>query len=122
MEENQYINNRSVYKTYTCSTCKYKADVSGEIQKNYNGTYKTHVCLNCRILVDCLVENAEIEEDENNYIEIKFTPNKPHCLVCDDSNLIEWDSDLCKCPKCEKKMTLTRLELDGFDTSKIKII
>jgi hypothetical protein len=122
METNPFIAAKFVYKTYTCFSCNYKADVPGEIHKNYHGTYQTHVCLNCRILVDCCIENASHETTIENELEFTFTPCEPHCLNCDDSNLIEWNVEMCKCPKCENKMTITRLEHDGYQTSKIKII
>ena len=107
------------YKTYTCS-CGYKADVFGQKQKDFNGTFETHVCLNCRILIDCGTEDVKVKDIflEDFY----YYPVEPKCLCCDKSDLILWDVDLCKCPKCESKMSMTRLEINIDQIGTIKII
>jgi hypothetical protein len=107
------------YKTYTCS-CGYKADVFGDKQKDFNGTFETHVCLNCRTLIDCGTEELEIKGLSLKIY--KYSPVVPKCLSCDKSDLILWDSESCKCPKCECKMSLTRLELNIDQIGTIKIL
>ncbi|OYU82554.1 MAG: hypothetical protein CFE24_15115 [Flavobacterium sp. BFFFF2] len=108
------------YKTYTCS-CGYKADVFGVKQKDTNGTYETHVCLKCKILVDCQTETVEFSDD---WLSLEHThiPAEPRCLNCDTNEVILWDVNLCKCPKCESKMILTRLELNIDQVGTIKIL
>lgn len=103
------------YKTFTCK-CGYKADVFGAKQASYFGIYETHVCLNCRILID--IETAKfvsLNEQQDGFI---YKPSTPMCLLCGKEDVILWNSEMCKCPKCEEKMELTRLELniDGIDT------
>jgi hypothetical protein len=102
------------YKTFTCS-CGYKADVFGQKQKDFSGTFDTHVCLNCKILIDCCT--AEISLHDFKYHNIE-----PRCLCCDKGDLILWNVDMCRCPKCENKMNLTRLELNIDNVGTIKII
>jgi hypothetical protein len=109
------------YKSFTCKLCGYKADVFGEKQKEYHGTYETLVCLNCRILTDCCTEDSELISNGTIDFELKFTPAEPKCLNCDKSDLIEWDSNLCLCPKCNQKMNQTRLELNIDEVGTIRI-
>lgn len=109
------------YKSFTCQSCGYKADVFGEIQKDYNGTFETHVCLNCKTLMDCCTEDVKFIDKDGIDIEIEFIPVEPRCLSCDKNDLILWDSDMCKCPKCEEKMKLTRLDLNLDDIGTIRI-
>ena len=106
------------YKTYYCK-CGYKADVFGVKQEEYYGTYETHVCLNCRILIECETVKSEIDNERSCYVYHQCTPI---CLVCGLSDVVLWNSEMCKCPKCETKMELTRLELDIDGIDNIKII
>ncbi len=106
------------YRTYTCK-CGYTANVFGEKQESYQGLYETMVCLNCRILADTCTADTEVINNEN--LEIVFIPIDPHCLNCDKSDLIPWDAELCKCPKCESKMTVTRLDLNFDEIGTVKI-
>jgi hypothetical protein len=110
------------YKTFTCKSCSYKADVFGEKQKDYNGTYETFVCLNCKILTDCETEDVILDEDGPADFFIHFAPTEPKCLCCDKSDLIPWNSNMCLCPKCNEKMELTRLEINVDQVGTVRII
>ena len=105
------------YKTYTCN-CGYTADVFGTKEEEYYGTYETHVCLNCKILIECETVMSQIDKERNCFV---YKPCIPTCLVCGLTDVILWNSKMCKCPKCEDKMDITRLELniDGIETLKI---
>ena len=110
--------NSREYKTFSCK-CGYKADVFGAKQESYFGVYETHVCLNCRILIDIETEKfVEFNEEQGCFI---YKPSIPICLLCGLEDVFLWNSEMCKCPKCEDKMDLTRLELniDGIDNIKI---
>ena len=109
--------NSREYTTYACN-CGYTADVFGTEEEAYYGTYETHVCLNCKILIECETVISEIDKKENCFV---YHPCIPICLVCGLTDVILWDNEMCKCPKCEDKMNLTRLELniDGIKTFRI---
>ncbi len=109
------------YKSYTCKSCEYKADVFGEIQKDSNGKFETFVCLNCKTVIDCCTEDAENIFHGGLDIEVNFIPVEPHCLSCDKSDLIPWDSELCICPRCNGKMEQSRLEINIDQVGTIKI-
>ena len=79
------------YKSFTCNSCSYKAEVFGEIQKDYRGTFESFVCMNCKILLDTQKETAKVEGDNYSDMFVHFTPIEPKCLCCDMSNLIKWD-------------------------------
>lgn len=106
------------YKTYSCK-CGYHADVLGGKQEEYYGTIETHVCLSCKILIECETQEAVADFNLMGYNYKKATPI---CMMCGEPNVILWDSKLCKCPKCEKEMEVTRLELNIEDVGTIKII
>jgi hypothetical protein len=110
------------YKTFTCNSCSYKADVFGAIQKDHRGTFETFVCLNCRILLDTQTEDAKIEGDNFRDMVIRFSPIESKCLCCDKLDLIKWDSETCLCPKCSEKMELTRLEINVDQVGTVRII
>jgi len=113
------INFTREYKTFQCTQCGYKADVFGALQRSCTGAYNTHVCLNCRILIECEIEDANIDCGNNT---IEFTPVNPICFVCEKDDVIPWDSELCKCPKCESKMEMIRLELNIHSGDTIKML
>jgi Zn finger protein HypA/HybF involved in hydrogenase expression len=98
----------------------YKAEVFGDIQESYQGVYESMVCLNCKILADTCTPDTKVTNNKN--LEIVFLPIEPHCLNCDKSDMIKWDSELCNCPKCESKMELTRMESNIDYVKTIKII
>lgn len=108
------------YKTFTCNSCSYKADVFGAIQKDHRGTFETFLCLNCRILLDTQTEDAKVEGDNFRDMVIRFSPIEPKYLCCDKSDLIKWDSQMCLCPKCSEKMELTRLEINVDQVGTVK--
>jgi hypothetical protein len=55
-------------------------------------------------------------------IEILYKENEPLCMLCGKNDTIVWNSEMCKCPKCNGKMDLTRLELNINSVGKVKII
>jgi hypothetical protein len=105
------------YKTYKCSNCSYSEDVSGEKRRTIEGIYETHVCLNCKCVIEvCLGESFFIDS------EIFFKESEPLCMLCGKNDTIVWNSEMCKCPKCNGKMDLTRLELNIDSVGKVKIV
>lgn len=107
------------YKTYTCTSCQYCADVKGEEESDYFGICNTHVCLDCRILIECMIADSKFDKKT---VRINILHVDPVCMMCGKSNVILWDSEISKCPKCENKMELSRLELGGPDLKSIKIL
>jgi|JI7StandDraft_1071085.scaffolds.fasta_scaffold314258_1 hypothetical protein len=99
------------YRTFTCTNCKYTADVFGEKQNDLFHLYETCKCENCKILIECIT--AESNDVDYNHEEFIYTqqPVDPKCMVCDDTKVNVWDSKECKCPKCDSEMKTTRMIL-----------
>lgn len=95
------------YKTYTCATCSYSADVFGSKIWSFEGIYETHVCLNCMILIEVCIGWDTVDFETEIPMLISETPT---CLSCNKQDTIPWDSNLCKCPKCNSTMHITRLD------------
>jgi hypothetical protein len=110
------------FRTFTCSACAYKADVTGFAQTDCHGTYETLKCNNCKILIDSLTEESVYLDSVRSIFLLK--PINPVCYVCDESNTERWDVQTAKCPKCDSKMNLTRLIIKpkNFDMDSIQII
>lgn len=107
------------YKTFTCTKCKYSADVFGKYDMQYNAAFNTFHCKDCHILIECQIADLECQFDTG---EFKKIDKIPICMVCDGSNVALWDSTDCVCPKCFGKMEVTRLILNIDRIGDIKII
>lgn len=109
--------NVNLYKTYKCQTCEYSADVYGETIKTIQGVFETHVCLNCMCLIEVIIADRYFNELK----ELHFKETEPQCLLCGKLDTIKWNNHICKCPKCNGKMYLKRLELNIFNVGTIKL-
>jgi hypothetical protein len=98
------------YKTFACPICSYKADVFGGEQVEYYGKLNTFTCLDCKILIESGTADGKLDKKT---LQEYFVETEPICMMCGNSNLILWDSETCKCPKCENRMEMTRLEIGG---------
>jgi len=110
------------FKTYKCNTCGYSADVYGEpVESLSGGILDTHVCLNCMHIIEVEIAAFDGFETVDGETITNYKEATPVCLLCDKSDTIKWDKEICKCPKCNGKMELSRLDLFIYEVGTYKI-
>lgn len=83
---------------FVCTSCDYKAIVSGEPDRGLVTMTDTFECLDCKEIFDLIIKTYS----ETN--EWTKTAEEISCEKCKGSNLTTWHKG--ECPKCKSRMTI----------------
>ena len=101
--------------TFKCNKCNYSVESSGKLDYGMQFVVSPYVCNDCNIVTDVIVgmqglyfpkewfDNPKKHDIPEYMVEMRdqfYT-----CEKCNGENLIGWDSDSGKCPKCDGKMS-----------------
>ena len=92
-------------RVFTCKNCGYTVQVFGESYfdhgcQHYIGTF---FCKECQNLFEAFLTKVEVWETDGDFVY--NLDDETMCLRCGSSNMISWNMNSGKCPKCEDLMT-----------------
>lgn len=110
------------FTTYSCESCNYSAPYTEYDSCDYVGVFITAVCADCKILIECQIQTAELDED--NFFDIKYHWCDAECMMCGGKNLLKFENNRSKaqCPKCKGSFKAIKTTTLFADNSKIEIL
>ena len=102
--------------TFKCVICSYSVKTSGEVSYGMHYVVCPHVCMDCEIITDVIIGmfgqsylKVELEDPKNYHVPDFVIEEKDKfytCEKCNGSDLIIWDNEKNKCPKCNGTMAI----------------